>query len=172
MVYQQSSLLAHEGGTPPIMTPNLLGAHPSCLNAKFQLWFSDYLYQHVWGTIISMNPLQLYQLILNSISNPMILNTNMLGAWVICRFFTQIKSTLTIIINNIITLFQTQLLEKTIRPQQLLACFCSGHVFTSVVDKETHFRSLDCQDTTPSAKVNKCLGVDFLPSRSPPCQHM
>jgi len=37
---------------------------------------------------------------------------------------------------------------------------------TSVVDKATHLCNLDCQDTTPLAKVVRYPGVEFLESTS------
>lgn len=115
---------------------------------------------------VYLRSLLCHDLVVHHFMNPMVTHINMCGVIMVCSIFAQIQSTLAIIVNHILILLLTQFLEKSFQPKHLFTCVnCNNIYSTSVVDKTTHFCSLDCYDTIPLEKVNTYLEVDFLLSR-------
>ena len=75
--------------------------------------------------------------------NRVIPHINVFGARVVGGILTQLKSTLIVITNDILTLLQIKLLNKLFLPHHLFPASVAAAYSGSVVDNATHFCNFD-----------------------------
>ena len=133
----------------------LAGFHASEHRTKLHLLLWNDFCHHVSCILVYVNLLQLESFLFCSITNPVISDFNMFCSRVICGILAQVYCTL---------LSQYTTYSSCCIPSSLKNVFIHTNSFpasvtaiysASVVDKATHFCSLDCHDTAPPAKVNK-----------------
>ena len=89
--------------------------------------------------MIDMYLLQFKQVVIESISHPMIPHINVLRSCMKCRILTKVNDALVITVYHIALLLKLELMYETLHPQNSLHASTAAMYFASVVES-THYR--------------------------------
>ena len=107
-----------------------LGVHPGLLNTKLKLLLGNNLGQYICNIFVSVNLFQLHQFLINCSTNLMISHVNVFDTRMVGRILVQLKNTMTVTINDILTLLHIELLNELFHPHYLFPCFSNSNVLS------------------------------------------